>query len=128
MHLAWKDPSWHFPEPRQRHCGQVEQPSPELRILTAKSMRRSSRLNSLFSFVTRHSLIVIRLLLRRQLKLPVLQKELSGHGTSSHRYCLCKYLDHHGYGHKGSEGTAKICKNNHQQNPGDLVFPKSPDG
>ncbi len=44
-------------------------------------MRRSSRLNSLFSFVTRHSLIVIRLLLHRQLKLPILQKELSGHGT-----------------------------------------------
>jgi len=34
-----------------------------------------------FSFVNRHSLIVIRLLLHKQLKLPVLQKELSGHGT-----------------------------------------------
>ncbi len=47
-----------------------------------ESMRRSSRLNSLFSFVTRHSLIVIRLLLHRQFKLPILQKELSGHGNS----------------------------------------------
>ncbi len=52
-------------------------------ILTAKSMRRSSRSTSLFSFVTRHSLIVIRLLLHRQLKLPILQKELSEHGNSN---------------------------------------------
>ena len=51
-------------------------------ILTAKLMRRFSRSTSLFSFVTRHSLIVIRLLLHRQLKLPILQKELSGHGIS----------------------------------------------
>lgn len=29
-------------------------------------------------------------------------------------YSLCKYLNHHGYGHEGPQGTAKICKYNHQ--------------
>ena len=40
------------------------------------------KVNSLFSFVTRHSLIVIRLLLNRQLKLPILKGKLSKHGNS----------------------------------------------
>ena len=44
----------------------IEQSIPELRISTRK--------NPLHSFVTRHSLIVIRLLLHRYFKLPVCRK------------------------------------------------------
>jgi len=52
-------------------------------------MRRSSRFNSLFSFVIRHSLVIIRLLLHRQLNLPILQKKLSGQGANERSETLC---------------------------------------
>jgi len=55
-------------------------------------MRRSSRFNSLFSFVIRHSLVIIRLLLHRQLNLPILQKKLSGQGANEQSETLCNSL------------------------------------
>jgi len=54
----------------------------ELRVkIFSFIMRRFSRFNSLLSFVLRHSLFVVRLLSPRQLKLPILWKELLGHST-----------------------------------------------
>ena len=36
-----------------------------------------------------------------------------------------QHLHHHGQGHEGANAAAEIGENHHQQNPGDLVSPKT---